>query len=1168
MKNQFDFRDLVEMVQAQAKNRPNDIAFTFLDGGERNEANLTFAELDRRARRIGGLLQATGKPQDRAVLLYPSGLEYIVAFFGTLYAGSVAVTAYPPDANRLARTVPRLEAIIADCDARFVLTTASLASMSEAVFELAPSLRSRQWIATDEVDADGAWERPKLTRASIAFIQYTSGSTGTPKGVVLTHGNLLANEWMLQQGTWIGEPFKVMAGWLPLFHDMGLMTQVILPVGLGTRSVFMAPTDFLTRPARWLEAVSRYRAEFSASPNFAFDLCARKITPEERAKLDLSSWKFIINGAEPVRHDTIERFVETFAPQGLIPSAVHPAYGLAEATVLVSVNPHPSRPLVASFDAEMLEQGIVKAVGPGPSARTMVGSGPPVDQRAVIVEPESGTPLSPERIGEVWLKGPNVGQGYWHRSEETERTFGARLASEPEGEGFLRTGDLGFLHGGQLFIAGRVKDLIIVRGRNHYPQDIERTIEDSYPAVRKGCCAAFSVTVNGEERLVVMAEVERRFRADRRGPARAPAADEPKRSATDRRSDVPPAVGEADGEEAPFLVDSIIAAIRGAVSEAHELQVEAVLLLQPRSIPKTSSGKIQRRACRAGYLDGTIEVLARSAPVVPQDDAANAPFDREAFRAAAPEARLGLALRLVQQVVGRNGGVALEALTADAMVNRLGVDSLGVIEIADEIAAATGVKIDSFELLRDITLRELAQRIATPQADERAAIPELTARAEGTRVPLTFAQRILWGFEHQHPGTATWNLPVAMRITGPLDRAVLQRALSEVIRRHDGLRAGFQLDAAGPVQIFHPPSELRLGVTDLRSLPDAERAAAVEKAVSEQRERAFDLLGTEGPTPFLRTQLLQTGATDHVLVWVAHHLIIDGGSINIFFDEVIALYTSLSQGAPSALAPVSIGYGDFAAWQRGWIEGDAVQPMKEYWQKQLSEAVPFAWPADAGLPESTPIATHEYPNFFPRPVVDALQSLATQEGATLAMILMAALKACARRWTGKDDITVGLPASTRRQSPLLGELIGNYTDTVALRSNFAGDLTFRQALGIERRVAVDGYANADWPAERAVASESAFDSPLMRAMMNMQPAVLDRRTVVPAGELTFSRMPVKRPVVPWQPGLFFLVIQLPDGLLTFSHFFSRGMTEPTARRMADELNTKVLKWAADPDALI
>jgi acyl-CoA synthetase (AMP-forming)/AMP-acid ligase II/acyl carrier protein len=1156
------------MVQEQARSRPDDIAFTFLEGGEGSEANLTFAELDRRARRVGALLQATGKSQDRAVLLYPSGLEYIVAFFGTLYAGSVAVTAYPPDASRLARTVPRLEAIIADCDARFVLTTASLASMSEAIFELAPGLRSRQWIATDQLDAEGAWERPKLSRTSIAFIQYTSGSTGTPKGVVLTHGNLLANEWMLQQGCWTGEPFRVMAGWLPLFHDMGLMTQVILPIGLGTRSVLMAPTDFLTRPARWLEAVSRYRAEFSASPNFAFDLCARKVTAEERAKLDLSSWKFIINGAEPVRHDTIERFVEAFAPHGLIPSAVHPGYGLAEATVLVSVNPHPSRPLVQSFDTEALEQGLVKAVEPGSSSRTMVGSGPPVDQRAVIVDPETCAPCVPDRIGEIWLHGPNVGSGYWHRAEETERTFRGRIASEPQGDAFLRTGDLGFLHDGQLFIAGRFKDLIIVRGRNHYPQDIERTVEDSDPTVRKGCCAAFSVPVNGEERLVVMVEVEQRFRPDRRIDARPPAVGEPKRSASDRRSPSSAELGDVDAEGAPFLPDAVIAAIRGAVSEAHELQLEAVILLRARSIPKTSSGKIQRRACRAGYLDGSIDVLARSAPMAAPEDAGSAVVDRESFRAAAPEARLELALRLVRQVVARYGGVAFDALSADAFVNRLGVDSLGVIEIADEIAAATGVKIDSFELLRDITLRELAQRIATPQADDRAAIPELVPRADGTRVPLTFAQRILWGFEQRHPGTPTWNLPMVIRITGPFDRALLQQAMSEVVRRHDALRAGFQLDDAGPVQIFHPPTQMRLEVTDLRSLPDAERAEAVQSAVAEERQRLFDLFGTQGPTPFLRTRLLQTGASEHILLWVAHHLIIDGGSINLFFDEVIALYTNLAHGAPSTLSPIAVGYGDFAAWQRDWLEGDAPKPMEEYWRKQLSGAVPFVWPADVGLPESTPIASHEYPNFFPRPVVDALQSLATQEGATLAMILMTALKACARRWTGNDDITVALPASTRRQSASLAELIGNYTDTVALRSNFSGGLTFRGALEIERRVAVDAYANADWPAERAVACESAFDSPLMGAMMNMQPAWPDRRIVVPDGEVTFAPIPAKRAAVPWQPGLFFLVIQLPDGLLTFTHFFSRGMTEPHARRFADELHANLLKWAADPDALI
>ena len=1182
--------DLVEVLQAQARIRPDDIAFTFLVDGDENEANLTFGELDRRARDIGAFLQARGKqglprwdakgsyrdigsflkargkPQERIVLLYGPGLDYIVAFFGCLYGGAIAVTAYPPDPMRLARTLPRLEAIIADCDPGFVLTTEAILGMGEMIFDLAPSLRERSWVATDTLPSSDAWTQPTLGPSALAFIQYTSGSTGTPKGVMLTHGNLLANEETLR--TWLQiTSSDVFVGWLPLFHDMGLMAHVILPIYAGCRSVVMSPTDFLARPFRWLKAMSRYRATFCAAPNFAFDLCSRKVTAEERATLDLSSWRVAINGAEPVRADTLERFARLFAPQGLMPSVAHPGYGLAEATLVVSGKlPSSALPVVAHFDSAMLEKRRVIEVPPNaPSARALVACGPALDQRLEIVEPDTRVPCQPGQIGEIWVSGASIGQGYWNRPEETERTFRARLASGSENETFLRTGDLGFIHEGQLVIAGRLKDLIIVRGRNYYPQDIERTVEESYPSLRKGCCAAFANTVNGEERLVVVVEVERRYRPDRRLSSRPPLTSD-RRASGDRRKSLPPELGQIDGEGVvPFLPESVIASIRSAVSELHELQVEAVVLLKARSIPKTSSGKIQRAACKAGYLDGTLEELARSA-LIAAPALGRPTFDAAAFAGATANARQTIAENYLRKVIAAAIRLPIEKVSADQIVTHLGIDSLGVIEISDEVEATTGVKLDTVDLLRDLTITQLAEGIANGKGQTRRPIPKLTPRKPGQPVPLSFPQELFWRWEEKHPGTPTWNMTAAVRITGPLSVSALEQAITEVVRRHESLRATFVLERESPRQIFLPPSAMPLPQADLRAVPEADLPAAIARAAREQQKELFSFSSNAGPAPLLRMRLLHTKATEHVLVFTMHHLISDAGSTATFLNEVGALHASFSAGAPSPLPELPVSYGDFAAWQHEWLNADALAPLAAYWDTQLAGATPFSWPSDAGA--SAPLVGHPVPCFLPRPILEALQARASAEGATLAMLLMTVLKVCLRRWGGMDDLVVGLQGSARRQSAALTLLIGNFNDTLAVRSTYSGLVTLREALARERAAVLAGYEHIDFPVGLAVHSESAFDSPLLRVWINIRPTSAASQARVPDGHLSFVPIHAPGPATAWQPGLRFVVTEVPEGLSGVLLFCSHSLDEKTAAGLGAELRAKLEAWAADPDATI
>jgi acyl-CoA synthetase (AMP-forming)/AMP-acid ligase II len=568
----LNFSSLVDLLRYRAIHQPNQIAYIFLVDGETQEACITYQELDWQARGIAAYLQYLNVRGERALLLYQPGLEYIVAFFGCLYAEVVAVPAYPP---RLNKPLSRLQAIVADAQAKVALTNTSILANVEQQFTHTPDLVALHWLATDTITSNSIkeWQQPKIGSETLAFLQYTSSSTGTPKGVMVSHGNLLHNQRMIQ--TAMGHTEKtIFVGWLPLFHDMGLIGNMLQPLYLGIPCILMSPVNFIKKPFRWLKAISHYRGTTSGGPNFAYDLACRNITPEQRATLDLSSWDVAFNGAEPVRAKTLERFFATFEPCGFRREAFYPCYGMAETTLLVSGGLKTQPPVIRSFKRAALEQNrVVPANDWQEGKRVLVGCGRSwSDEKIAIVDPQSLTRCAPDQVGEIWVSSPSVAQGYWNQPVQTQNTFQAYLADIGEGP-FLCTGDLGFLQDGELFVTGQRKDLIIILGRNHYPQDIELTVEQCHSAIRPGCGAAFSVENADQEKLVIVQEVERNYLQK-------------------------------------LNANEIIGAIRRAIAEQHDLQAYAILLLKTGSLPKTSSGKVQRNACQAGFLGRTLNVVA------------------------------------------------------------------------------------------------------------------------------------------------------------------------------------------------------------------------------------------------------------------------------------------------------------------------------------------------------------------------------------------------------------------------------------------------------------------------------------------------------------------------------------------------------------------------------
>ncbi|MEW6729943.1 MAG: fatty acyl-AMP ligase [Acidobacteriota bacterium] len=539
--------------------------------GEKGAASLTYGEIDRQARAIAASMQRENIEGERVLLLYPPSLEFVPAFYGTLYAGAIVVTAPMPVASRLNRTLPRLEALVRDAQPKMALTTSEAMSEFQKILSMSSELQSMRWLTTDTIaiDASEDWREPNINLQTLAFLQYTSGSTSSPKGVMVNHKNILNNSECIRI-SWHYTNESVSVMWVPHIHDHGLLDGIIQPIYTGFHCILMPNVSFMQQPVRWLQAISKHQATHSGGPNFAYDLCVKKIQQEQLATLNLSSWSTALNAAEPIRKDTIIRFAKTFAPCGFRQRAFFPAYGLAESTLVVSGRHDPV--FITIEKNALVHNRVVEPADDHQEVRTLVGCGKAMPNTGIIiVDPEYRTICSPDEIGEIWVSSQSVGQGYWNNIEESSKTFQAYLANSGEGP-FLRTGDLGFLKEGELFVTGRLKDLIIIRGHNHYPQDIEYTVEKSHPAIRAGCSAAFSVEIDGEERIVVVAEVAQT------------------------------SIAELD-------IKKVYKAIRKAIAEEHDLSVYAIKLLLPGTIAKTSSGKIQRAACRNEFLTESLQTI-------------------------------------------------------------------------------------------------------------------------------------------------------------------------------------------------------------------------------------------------------------------------------------------------------------------------------------------------------------------------------------------------------------------------------------------------------------------------------------------------------------------------------------------------------------------------------
>ena len=692
--------NLVDLALTRARENPADQAYVHLLDAVTVKSAIDYATLAERAQAIAAVLQRQGAGGERALLLYPPGVEFVEAFLGCLFAG---VTAVPANPSRNKNSYERLEAIAADAQASLILGTASLLAIAEKSFAAAAVLDRLPKIATDDIAGGlhAAWTPPAIAADALAYLQYTSGSTAQPKGVMVSHGNVLANLSEIDEALPAVDQPK-MVTWLPPFHDMGLILGLLYPLYKGMPAIILAPAAFLQRPALWLEVIGRYRGTISGAPNFAFDLCVDTTTPEQRAHLDLTSLQAVYNGAEPIRAQSLQRFCDAFAPSGLAAAAVCSAYGLAETTLKTTTSGADSPTDVAFFDRSALLAGQVVPVTAGlADAQAVVSCGACAGTTVVkIVDPLTGKPAAADRIGEVWICGPSVAQGYWRRPEESAATFQARIAETGEGP-FLRTGDLGFLHRGQLYVTGRSKEVIIIRGLNHYPQDIEKTVQQCHPGLRPNSGAAFSVGIDGEESLVVVQEVERSFLRRMRP-------------------------------------ESVFAAIRRGIAEEHGLQTHAICLLKPGAVAKTSSGKIQRRKVRQDYLDDALHEIAGWR------------FQGHAPAAFPPPASAATLAAWIGEWLAQTVGVPVETIRDTEPLASFGLDSRNAVRLSGDLAAHTGRALSPTLVWEYPTIGEIVRHLTE---EATASAPAPAAATTATAMPAAEPVAII-GMGCRFPGAA------------------------------------------------------------------------------------------------------------------------------------------------------------------------------------------------------------------------------------------------------------------------------------------------------------------------------------------------------------------------------------------------------------------------------
>lgn len=988
----MNMKNIIDILTLNAEKTPENISFRFLESAT-SKSEISYSEMLASVRSVAASLSKLLRPGDRALLLYPPGIEFIKAFLGCLHAGIIAVPAYPPGPNQ---KLDRITGIIKSCQPKAFLTDK----------QNAEKLSSQPMFSNFHVvDTESTQNNPDsladfgLVRHEIAFLQYTSGSTGEPKGVVVTHQNLMENEKMIKEA-FGSESFKSVVGWLPIYHDMGLIGNILHPLYIGATCTFMSPTSFLRNPYFWLKAVETYQAQVTGGPNFAFEHCVSKINLDQLNSLDLSSLELVFTGAEPVHPETLRRFSQKFSQCGFREQAFYPCYGLAEATLFVTGHQKNANPIVKTFSKESIEQNRVADPKNTDDAYTLVSSGK-VSSGCEVLIVDPTTHLKTNAVGEIWVKGPHVANGYWGNQELSEATFQAK-AIDSEGS-YLRTGDLGFLDEGNLFICGRSKDLIIVRGRNIYPQDIEYAAQVSHQGIRQGCVAAFSIVEESQEKLVVVAELA----------------------------------------SLDVSISEIEDAIRTNIMMRHEVDLYDLVLIERNRILKTTSGKIRRRDIKKDYLSGKILRVNPSnrLPSAESRHLGSSSY-QSSFLSLKEKAKLNFhndMKQAIRKLLASFLNASEESISTNRRLASLGIDSLRAVELIDRLNAELQINIsledvfsshganDFLELVTDkVTARE-ANNTFTEEVSSQIG----KDRKIGRQNELCHNQKSLWTIQRNNPKSTAYNLSFAATICGDVQVERLRACLSSLLENHPALKSYFPLVNNIPVV------QLNTGVWNAEMFCGSE--PQVRKKVSEFCNEPFDV--TKGY--LFRAMVCSVESnTDVVLAISMHHLIGDFRSLEILVSELKAAYCGGNDSKSVAVSSGKFVYEEFVTDQ---IARNIEEGIK-FWSKNLAGVMPaLDLPLDRQKPEVKSFAGSLSYFSIDASTTEKLKSFAEKYGFTMFNVLNAAFQVFLGKISASRQFCLGIPTTLR--TPKYKDTVGYFVNPIPLPVDLDFDSSFAKFVG-------------------------------------------------------------------------------------------------------------------------
>ena len=1123
---------LADLFEYSCRQKPQDLAYAFVRDTLELESQLTYGELEHRVRLLASHLACRARPGTRALLLYPPGLDVSCAFWACICAGLVPVPAPAPDPVRRKHGLPSLRAIVEDAQVSLVLTTADI-TIGSSELSIAKDGSQIEWMATDQsFDQCDAVELPRLNEPSLAYLQYTSGSTASPRGVMVTHGNVLAHCKALSLAGGVSDRSRSLC-WLPYFHDYGLLHGIIAPFYAGIPAYLMSPVTFLRRPLRWLEAVSRFGITHSGGPNFSYESCLRAARQQREWQDDLSTWMVASCGAEPIHPGTVEQFIQTFGPWGFRRTSFAPAYGLAEATLLVTMKQTEAEPTFLTVEAEALADSIVKKSSASKSGtRTLVGCGEPLeDTRIRIVNPTTQSLCQAGAVGEVWLAGAGIAVGYWGKLEDSDVTFKATLAESGEGP-YLRTGDLGFVHEGQLFLTGRLKDLIIVRGRNYYPHDLEWTAEEAHPGLRRGCGAAFSIASETGERVILVYEIEKKL-------------------------------PESDMTE-------VMGCIRRALADEYELEVHHVVLIKSGTIPRTSSGKIQRHACKADFESRRLAVVGASTLGAAEEEESIESLIEIPYTAV----EKGLA-DIWQEVLGGPHP------RRHANFFAFGGNSLLAAQVVARILDVFHVEVPLSVLFERPTFSALATRVGELRACQdkaetavegrglsnsdgsgmQTSLVALSSAARQGRMPLSFSQQRLWFLEQVHPGSSMNHISMSVRLRGAVNSEVLERSVQEMICRHEILRTRFGSERGEGFAEVSREMLFTMGIHHLQALNQAEQEVEAQQLLRAEAGQPFDL--AQGP--LFRIALLVLDQGQHVLGLTFHRLVADGWSLRVFCKELALLYEARGAAQDARLSTLTFQYADYANWQRTRLNQGLREVHRDYWIGQLSGAQPpVELPTDRPRPRPRTFEGGVQSQSLSPGLVNALEIFCRQQSVTTFMVLYAVFVTWLYRYTQEPDVVVGSVVAGRRRVEL-EDVIGYCVNTVALRSILSDGLTGQDLLKQVRRVVTEAYDHQELPFEEVIEALSLRREGTLSPLFNVMIVGEDD----PLSAFTIRDLEATH--LPWEPtasefDLVLMVVNKVHGVELVLLYNSTILDQSTVSRMLGQIETLLGNFVNSPEA--